>query len=176
MNSTPAQEELSRFGITPDAYNDTLLSASRKGETATVALLIAAGADVNTVDKNGKTPLCLAASCGHTECARLLLTTSGIDINKKDKWSNTALCLAVNGGHTECARVLLAAPGIDINKGAPLCLAAHEGHTECLLLLLATPGIDVNKTDQYGKTPLFWAELMQHTECAERIHAAGGKE
>ena len=42
-------------------------------------------------------------------------------------------------------------------------------------LLLAAPGIDINKASSLGFTPLNWAEIKGHTECARLIREAGGR-
>ncbi len=39
--------------------------------------------------------------------------------------------------------------------------------------LLIDAGADVNKADELGKTPLYWATLNGHTECAKLLRAAG---
>ncbi len=109
-----AQEELLRLGITSDKYNTALLSAADDGELQKIRLLITAGADVNTTNDDGNTPLTLAAWRGHTECVKLLLAAPGIDVNLADQYGGSPLCLAAENGHTECVKLLLAAPGIDV--------------------------------------------------------------
>ncbi len=140
-----AVDELERLGISSDTYNDNLLSAAEKGEAHMTALLLAAGAGVNTTDEDGYTPLLMAVTNGHTECVRLLLTMPGIDVNQSD----------IFGRH-------------------PLLDAAASGHTECVRLLLSAPGININKPDQWGLTPLSEATFNGNTECADLIRAACG--
>ena len=83
---------------------------------------------MNKEDKDGRTPLYIAARKGQTEVVAALLATPGIDVNKEDKDGRT-----------------------------PLFIAAQQGHTEVVAALLATPGIDVNKEDKDGRTPLYIA-------------------
>ena len=176
-----AQRTLSGKGISQSEYNSKIIDAAGDGDKELLALLIAAGADVNAADKDGYTPLNRALFWkGHTECVKLLLAAPGIDVNKANEDGWTPLARAAYKGHTECVKLLLAAPGIDVNKAekdgsTPLYGAACNGHSACVRLLLAAPGIDVNKAEKDGWTPLTAAEIYGHTECARLIREAGGK-
>lgn len=141
-----AQRKLQEMGIKQAQYGEALLNAARKGNTDTLSLLLTAGADVNTADKNGMAPIHWAALGGHTDSLKLLLAVPGINLSSSDK-----------------------------NGFTPLHLAAYGGRTECVKLLLAAPGIDVSKPAKNGKTPLELATAKGHTECARLIRAAGGK-
>ncbi len=140
-----AKHLLQELGINEEQYDSTILTDYHSPER--LALLITAGANVNTTDEHGWSPLHMAAGDGLAKCVLLLLAAPDIDVNLTDSSGDT-----------------------------PLCWAADEGHAECVKLLLAAPGIDVNKTDKEGKTPLFRAIHYGHTECAELIRAAGGRE
>ena len=56
------------------------------------------GANVNTEDETGRTPLMLAAAEGQDECVNLLLK-AGVCVNKSDKKDYTAAMHAVENGH-----------------------------------------------------------------------------
>lgn len=176
---TLAQEELKRQGINSRKYGNTLLSAARRGDAQLISLLIAAGANVNKTDKDGETPLNLAAGKGHAECVRTLLAAPGIDVNKVSNNGKTPLTKAAGKGHAECLNLLLAAPGINVNEEKqngeiPLFEAAINGRTKCLRLLLAAPGIDVNIKNSKGSTPLSWAAEHGHVEYLRLLLAAPG--
>ncbi|MDO5465374.1 MAG: ankyrin repeat domain-containing protein, partial [Akkermansia sp.] len=169
-----AQRTLSGKGISESEYSSKIRRAASDGDKELLALLIAAGADVNAANKNGETPLYLAAYNGRTECVKLLLAAPGIDVNKADKDDWTPLYGAASNGHSACMKLLLAAPGIDVNKAnkygsTPLERAAGAGRSECVKLLLSAPGIDVNKA-----TPLYWAAWNGHSECVRLLLAAPG--
>ena len=174
-----AQRTLSGKGISESEYSSKIRSAALHGDKELLALLIAAGADVNAADKDGSPPLVLAAWLGRVECVRLLLAVPGIDVNKASNSGSTPLNDAACYGHVECVRLLLAAPGIDVNKAdndgrTPLWNAAYKGHTACVKLLLAAPGIDVNKADKDGWTPLARAADAGRVECVRLLLAVPG--
>ncbi len=174
-----AQRTLSGKGISESEYSSRIISAAGKGDKELLALLIAAGADVNAAGKDGRTPLYRAASEGRSECVKLLLAAPGIDVNKANKDGNTPLNWAIWNGRSECVRLLLAAPGIDVNKAdkdgeTPLYRAAWKGHSACVKLLLAAPGIDVNKANEVGWTPLTVAAYNGRTECVRMLLAVPG--
>ena len=59
-------------------------SAAIQGHIECLKELIAAGADINKEDKDGRTALWTAANQGHIECLKELIA-AGADINKEDK-------------------------------------------------------------------------------------------
>jgi len=73
--------------------NDRLLASIKPGNSTAVASLLKRGANVNAVDKNGRTPLMLAAQQREAKIVRLLLS-AGADLEAKDREGKTALDLA----------------------------------------------------------------------------------
>jgi ankyrin repeat protein len=67
--------------------------------------LIDQGADINSKDAGGCTPLHLASRWGHTGMVRLLLELGG-DGGLRDREGWTPLITALYGNHTETAQVL----------------------------------------------------------------------
>jgi len=63
---------------------DTFAGAAWRGHRKVVKLLIAKGADLEAKDKDGSTPLHIAAQCGHRKVVELLLQ-KGADIEAKVK-------------------------------------------------------------------------------------------
>ena len=72
-------KELIRIGAPINGFDEyglqrtPLHEAAFNGQTDVVAILLAAHANINAIDKNGRTPLELAAVQNHTEVALLLL-------------------------------------------------------------------------------------------------------
>ena len=81
------------------------------GRTKAVEILLQEDRlEKNFADKNGDTPLNLAASQGYTEIVKLVvasLVKDGIPVDKRNNQGCTALLLATKLGHYDCARILL---------------------------------------------------------------------
>ena len=166
-----AKRQLQQQNITPEKYNIALLAAAQNGNSKLITLLITAGADVNTANKWGYTPLFWAAHNGHTECVKLLIDAVA-DVNMADRWGKTPLYVAALNGCTECVKLLIDAKA-DVNMAdedgkTPLYRAAEKGHTECVKILINAKA-DVNMADEDGKTPLYGAAEKGHTECVKLL-------
>lgn len=81
-----------------------------------VQLLLSKGADVNTKDVNGKTPLHYAAEHGNARFARLLIA-NGAEVNARNHYSETPLCTAVIWGYKDMVELLIASDA-DVNVNA----------------------------------------------------------
>ena len=81
-----------------------LLTAVRNGDQAQVRKLIEAGADVNTVDKDGTTPLMHAVLESDVRMMKLLID-KGANVNMKNAQDSTALMYAAT--NLAKARLLL---------------------------------------------------------------------
>jgi len=66
--------------------------------------------------------------------------------------------------------------GADYDARSLLHITASEGHTEALSVLIShAPNLDaINSKDRFGSTPLDDAIRGKHSECIERLLAAGG--
>jgi len=81
-----------------------------------VVPLIQAGADVNTADKDGETPLMKTTDLAWNYEAMKYLLQNGADIEAKDKYGRTALALCVQNGTMDKVRILVEA-GADMEIG-----------------------------------------------------------
>ena len=118
-------------------------------------ILIKAGADVNAVDKNGRTPIRMAARYGNVAMVSVLIK-AGADVNAADKNGRTPIRMATGYGYKVVVSMLIKA-GADVNAAdrygsTPLHLAAEKGHKK-VALLLVNAGADVNATDKFGRMP-----------------------
>ena len=123
---------------------ELLFAAVQYGDSLRVEELLKE-VNVNTVDKDGKTPLCVAAWNGQLDVAKLLLKSVGIDVNKSDMVGRT-----------------------------PLHLASHRGHDGIVNALLKDDRTRVNMADREGFTPLIEAafsgmvEVVRHLLCCRQ--------
>ncbi len=109
------------------AHTDWKISTSKRDSTYTqqqlniINALIKEGADVNTKDQNGETPLHYAAQNGSTHIAKLLIANSAV-VNAKNNNNETPLCCAILWGYKDVSELL-------IIKGSDLNTKTIKGHT-----------------------------------------------
>lgn len=126
-------------------YDTPLHCASREGHLKMVQLLCDNGANINSTNREDKTPLYYAsqhnrisvvayllqqytinvginnplhraAQEGNAQVVELFLIHRPELINTTDLWGDTALCVATEYNHTEVASILLNAKDVDVNK------------------------------------------------------------
>jgi ankyrin repeat protein len=134
----------------------SLSIASYEGLENIVKVMLDNGADVNSYDRDGNTPLNYAVEKGHEAIVRLLLE-KGANVQAKDGTSNPALVAAVHSGSEGIAKLLLAI-GADIEGAGkygdtPLLSAVRYGNENVINLLL-DKGANIEGADKYDDTPL----------------------
>lgn len=150
-------------GMAP--LDEALFKAAGEGDARQVEGLLKQGADVNTQNHAGFTPLHAAASAGHEAVVRVLLA-KGAQINVADHIIGvTPLHGAASAGHEAVVRLLsekgATLSGVAKVLGTPLHGAARKGH-EAVVRLLLMKGAPINALDQDGKTPLYEAANEGH--------------
>lgn len=146
---------------------------------------------INAQDRDGLTPISLAATNGHLNCVELLIT-KGADLNAKIRYDlsggTKAKCemplivWATKHGYSNCLRLLLA-KGVDVNamdmRGKTAVIhAAKGGFLECLdLLVIAGAIIDsrVYYCKPFGWTALMFACYEGHAVCVETLISNGAQ-
>ncbi|XP_064385342.1 uncharacterized protein LOC135334183 isoform X2 [Halichondria panicea] len=134
-------------------YPRDIHTAARVGDLSALQHAIRRGDDVNSVDKDGYTPLMWAAMGGHTDTVRGLLSSGAVvDLADKNGW--TPLTWAAIGGHTDTVRELLSSGAVvdlaDENGWTPLMWAVIGGHTDTVRELLSS-GAVVDLADKSEK-------------------------
>lgn len=136
-------------------HTSPLTYAAAIGSLDAMKLLVEAGADVNSANDFGATPLMWCA--GDLAKARYLLS-KGANVKARSKVGRTPLMIAANcDGSAEIARLMIE-KGADVkakDEGGATVLetAATVNNLEVARLLLAN-GADVNTVDEGGFTPL----------------------
>lgn len=140
---------------------------------ATAKLLIKNGADVNLSDKNGCTPMHVAAHTGYSSLSKLLSDFGG-DWNARDGSGRTILHHAVLGGYIDLVKLVLERRHVrlvnerSINGRTALHIAADRGDREVIELLM-NEGADRNSRDNAGNTWEDVARMKGHHDPIERI-------
>jgi len=147
----------------------SLHTAAYIGDLQTVEKLIDAGANLDANDQTGQTALHYAAKAGQIAVAKLLIA-NGADVNAGE-WTP----LQEAASHSKELVELLLAKGAEINTGkwTPLHIAVF-GHNEIVELLIAK-GANVNARDDFGRTPLFYAQNRGRTKIVELLRKHGAK-
>jgi predicted nucleic acid-binding OB-fold protein len=97
-----------------DDAGEQLLAAARKGDVAVVKDLLDKGANVNSKNRYGSTPLFFACDRGHLEVVKLLLDR-GADMNARDTFYNASpLTWAMSKKHQTIVELLIDR-GVDVS-------------------------------------------------------------
>jgi uncharacterized protein len=139
--------------------NGQFVMAGRIGQVERVKALLAEGAKVDSRDRNGDSPLNMAATKGNVALADALLA-AGADVNLANIAGVTPLMGAAFSGNVQIVRKLLAAGAkiepVDRVKKNAATYAAGNGCAECLTELLRA-GTQVNAPLENDLTLLMWA-------------------
>ncbi len=152
-----------------------LVGLSQHASAEKIEKLIQGGADPNSCDENGKTPLMAAAENGNENALETLLLY-GADVNCLDnaKWS--ALMRAAFWGKLKCIKILLE-NGADINAiddggRSPLLEAIDNSLVEVIDLLLEN-GADIYIKDNEGMNGLDLASINNDMEVIQLLKSKG---
>ncbi len=171
---------LLEHGAVVDATSDFYGAPLRWVQDVTSAsYLIAAGADVNAIDREGDSLLDLWVKLGkpQSELVRLLIE-SGANIEHRNARGETPIHAAASFGSWEAFSLLLDkgadAHSVDCNGRTSLHSAAEGGNIKIAKKLINS-GLDVNATDEGGYTPLHIAAHEGLWEMVDLLIAHGAE-
>lgn len=164
-------------GRTPCAY------AALCGHHKLVIFLSRAGSgDGKSIEFDETTLLQVAMACRNSPAALILISQGSAVVNSKNDDGKTPLHLAVKYRLEDVAHALIYNEA-DINAKdgsgrTPLseAIIAAEGlwpMEECFQLLCDHGGCDINTTDDFGRSPLFYAVEYQRHEAVRALLATG---
>ncbi|MFC1523994.1 ankyrin repeat domain-containing protein [Thermodesulfobacteriota bacterium] len=136
--------------------------AIETGRLEIVKFLITVARDLNSIGRNGKTPLISAIEQQNLAVVRILLD-QGADPNgrQQDDYYATPLMWAARKRSVEIVSLLLArgsTVGSVDNRGHTAFRYAAEQASEKIIRLLLENGADINGKDNFGVTHLMWVK------------------
>ena len=154
--------------------------AADKGHLDCVQFLLQEGSDPGRPNRNGDTPLMLAAKRGHYSIVKLLVryTTSDPNgcLNQFNLMRKSALHVATKAGSTKCVDILLTAGAIpdvrDSHGKTPLIVAAEHGFDDIVDMLIKSKA-DINSKTEDGWSALHMACQNNHPNIVRILLAAG---
>ena len=116
-----------------------LHAAAALNNAVAVSVLLRHGADPNTYDADGDTPLITAASLGHTEVVQQLVTKA--NVMQVSARGETALHVAAEAGLDNIASILIARGGLKLvnarTKQGKTAFELAKGHDEIVEMICA---------------------------------------
>ena len=146
--------------------------------TDVVQVLIDAGADIDTVNKDGWAPLESACEYGPLDVVKMLVEAgTGLRDTSDGRW--TCLQIAAWFGQTETVRYLMGLPFVDMNhrdgnNRTALCVAVCEEHTDIVQVLIGA-GAYTDTQNNEGWSPLHSACLTGTLDVVKMLVRAGAE-
>jgi ankyrin repeat protein len=163
------------------AAYDGLHRAAHNGDIAALRRLIGDGADMESRDRNGRTPLIVAAFASQ-EDAVAVLADAGADVNALDADRYDMVTIAAVADDIDMLKAALASgnrPDLVTSRydGTALIAAAHLGHAEVVAVLIAA-GAPLDHVNNLDWTALIEAVVLgdggpAHQETVRLLVEAG---
>jgi ankyrin repeat protein len=149
--------------MTDQQFVDRYLKAAAAGDIATVEDCLAAGIDIDAVNRQRQTAILLAATNQHYDLVELLIA-AGADIDRQDMTQLNPFLHGCIKNDLRLVRIMLRA-GTDLDRttrfgGVGIHPAAEKGYVELVRELLHTD-VNVNHTNWVGWTPLLEAIVLR---------------
>ena len=156
-----------------DANDMQLVAAAREGDVTQIEALLQQGANPNSTDARGFTPLMLAAYYGHIDVL-VALKNSGTNLCAIDQKGSNAMMGAAFRGHTSVVNWMLQHSNCDINHTnyagqTTLMMAALFGREDIIDILL-NKGADSALRDAMGNSAASLATAQGQYALAEKLH------
>ena len=147
-------------------------------DPAVCEVLIDAGADIETKDDMGRSPLHWACRSGTLEVVKML-HKQGAGVCVTCNSGNTCLIFAANNGHTETVRYLVGLKDVDVNHTAKngwsaLVCAVRQKHADVVQVLIDA-GADIEARDKSSRTPLISSCEKGELPIVKMLVEAGAK-
>ncbi|PTB63395.1 ankyrin repeat protein, partial [Trichoderma citrinoviride] len=110
-----------------------------------VRTVLQVGSVVDSVDRNGRTPLSYAAEHGHLAVVAILMEANALPFTE------------------------------DSDRRTPLSYAAGEGHISVMEKLLSDPRVNIYSKDTQNRSPLHWAAINGRHDAIEWLVKQGAQ-
>jgi ankyrin repeat protein len=158
--------------IPAKAIDLQLMEAAKNNDLKKIEDLIKQGANVNSGDDKGRTPLMYAAQAGSLQAMESLVKKHHADVNAKDINDQTALMKSSIMGKNDGVKFLLDNKAkideYDKFGRTALTYSARADHTDVLKTLLHK-GADPNIRDNDGRSPLMEAAGKGNLESTKEL-------
>ncbi|MFI4937719.1 MAG: ankyrin repeat domain-containing protein [Candidatus Berkiellales bacterium] len=156
-----------------------LMLAAAAGLTDMVVQLVAMGANINTMSKDGYTALRWAIQENHEDIVKCLMQQNP-NLCLREKRGRLAIFYAILSGNVNIVDIMLT-NDTDLNHisfsddgtNSALTLAITLGYIELIKLLIKK--VDINHVDLQGHTALKTASIYGLTECIDILLSNGAK-
>ena len=162
----------SNVAFVPHGHSDACPALS--ADPAVCRVLIDAGADLQTKNEVGTSPLHYACASGALDIVKMLVE-AGAGVHATDSQGDPCLTIAAYYGHTETVRYLVGLPEVDVNQQDPEdCTVLHhaKGHANVAQVLLDA-GADIEMKNRNGYSPLHYACASGACEVVKMLVEAG---
>lgn len=148
------------------------------GHVDAARLLLAENGNAGGCDGYGRTALHAAAMRGHADFVSLLLEHE-VNIDHQNSRGWTALHRAAMEGHADVADLLIGAGaklGVRDGRNGRTALhwAAVQGYGD-VAAALVNASAPLDYTDDYARTPLYYASCYAHKDLSKQLQRAGAK-
>jgi ankyrin repeat protein len=166
-------------------FADPIHDAARKGDVGKIKQLLQSDPKaISAKDKDGDTPLHVAALHGQLAAAQVLID-AGADVNAKNNYApfipddlnqlfatknhqDPIILLQTQSGHRTHELNTEGVETSDLKNGyTPLDLAEFASNHNKMMQLLVAHGADVNARAASGATPLYWAVMRDQKDDAK---------
>lgn len=156
-----------------------LVAAVSATKAKEIRELLNKGADINTVNEWGMTPLMLAAQNNPAVAILNQLLASGADISATEpKYRSNPLHLAANKSTNPKIIEALIKAGCDLNSRnylgeTPLIMAVNSNEETRVVSALIKAGADINATDYQGHSVVEYARAQKRTYIINTLKKMG---
>jgi ankyrin repeat protein len=158
--------------VAAKAIDHQLMEAAKNNDQKKMEDLIKQGANVNSADDKGRTPLMYAAQAGSQQAIEELVKNHHADVNARDVNDQTALMKSAIMGKNDGVKFLLdnkaKIDAYDKFGRTALTYSARQNHTEVLKTLLHK-NADPNIRDEDGRSPLMEAAAKGNPESVKEL-------